>query len=54
MREPTESDLEMIKQQLDDYNYYNKKYILMKAKMIRQGILKPKYVKEDTNVIIQK
>ena len=38
-REPDKADLETIKEQIDDFNHFNKKYILMKAKMIRQGVL---------------
>lgn len=32
-------DLNEIREQLNDYQYYNKRYILLKAKMIRQGVL---------------
>lgn len=38
-REPEKADLEAIQEKIDDYNHFNKKYILMKAKMIRQGVL---------------
>ena len=38
-REPTDIDLDEIKEQIKEYNTSNNKYILMKAKMIRQGVL---------------
>ena len=39
MRNPMGLDLNEIREQLNDYQYYNKRYILLKAKMIRQGVL---------------
>lgn len=38
-RDPTDQDLDAIKEQIADYNTSNNKYILMKAKMIRQGVI---------------
>jgi len=38
-RDPTDTDLDAIKTQIEDYNNSNNKYILMKAKMIRQGVI---------------
>lgn len=35
--------MEVIKDQVDEFNFYNKKYILLKAKMIRQGLIQPKF-----------
>ena len=35
MRDPTEADFETIKDQVNEFNFYNKKYILLKAKMIK-------------------
>ena len=34
-RDPTDMDLDVIREQIEDYNTSNNKYILMKAKMIR-------------------
>lgn len=38
-RDPTDRDLDEIKDDINDYNTSNHKYILMKAKMIRQGVI---------------
>lgn len=38
-RDPTDQDLDVIRDQIEDYNTSNNKYILMKAKMIRQGVI---------------
>jgi hypothetical protein len=43
LRDPTKTDMEVIKDQIDEFNFYNKKYILLKAKMIRQGLIQPKF-----------
>lgn len=49
-RDPTAQDLEAIKEQIDDFNHYNKKYILMKAKMVRQGVLQPGFLAREAQV----
>jgi len=38
-RDPTDQDLDEVREQIEDYNTTNNKYILMKAKMIRQGVI---------------
>lgn len=38
-RDPTDHDLDEIREQIEEYNTSNNKYILMKAKMIRQGVI---------------
>lgn len=38
-RNPAGKDLDEIREGLAEYARYNKKYILLKAKMIRQGVL---------------
>ena len=37
-RDPMKQDYEEIKDQMNEYELYNKKYSLMKAKMVRQGL----------------
>ena len=43
-RDPTDIDMDEIKDQIEDYNTQNNKYILMKAKMIRQGVIPPNLI----------
>lgn len=38
-RDPTDRDLDEIREQIEEFNTSNNKYILMKAKMIRQGVI---------------
>lgn len=49
-RDPTDTDLDAIKNQIEDYNNSNNKYILMKAKMIRQGVIPVNLVKKAQKV----
>jgi len=49
-RDPTDTDLDEIKNQIEDYNNSNNKYILMKAKMIRQGVIPVNLVKKAQKV----
>ena len=36
----------IIKVDMDEYNYYNQKYSILKAKMIRQGLLNPDFTQK--------
>ena len=47
MKDPTRVDLEAIKESIDEYNFYNRKYVLLKAKMIRQGLIQPKFIQTE-------
>jgi len=44
MRDPTDMDLDEIRDKIEEFDAQNRKYILMKAKMIRQGVIPPDLV----------
>ena len=43
-RDPTDIDLDEVRDKIEEFNAQNNKYILMKAKMIRQGVIPPDLV----------
>jgi hypothetical protein len=44
-REATKQDYKEIADQVNEFNLYNKKYILMKAKVVRQGLIENNFTK---------
>jgi hypothetical protein len=47
--DPTDEELDEIREQIEKYNLNNNKYISMKAKMIREGVIPYNFVNKDAN-----